>query len=121
MGRRPVTLLSDGRLQFPETGDVDTYLPVAGFEPGLDDLQKIVGRYRSAEADADFVVSRKGDRLSLAVADRPDSAGILTPAYVDAFTWTDGVVRLVRGADGRVTALRLSDGRVWDLRAERMD
>jgi CubicO group peptidase (beta-lactamase class C family) len=121
LGRRPVTLLSDGRLQFPETGDVDTYLPVAGFEPGLDDLQKIVGRYRSAEADADFVVSRKGDRLSLAVADRPDSAGILTPAYVDAFTWTDGVVRLVRGADGRVTALRLSDGRVWDLRAERMD
>jgi hypothetical protein len=121
LGSRPVTLLPDGRLQFPETGDLDTYTRAPPFAPDAEDLQRVVGRYRSDEAGADFVVYRKGGTLSLAVADRPDSATVLTPAYLDAFTSPGGVVRLVRGADGRVTALRLSDGRVWDLRADRID
>jgi len=114
-----VTLLPDGRIQVAATGDPITYSRARPYLPTPAELSLVVGRYRSAEAGADYAVSLEKDSLQLTVADRPDATFLLKPAYLDAFTYSAGIVRLVRGADGGVTALRLSGDRVWDPRAKR--
>ena len=119
LGGAPVTLLPDGRIRLDATGDVITFTRAQPYAPTRAALQPIVGRYRSEEAEAVFVVAFDGDRLRFTVEDRPDATGLLKPVYTDAFLGPQGLVRLVRDAGGAVTALRLSNDRVWDLKAER--
>jgi hypothetical protein len=114
-----MTLLPEERFQLDQTGDVVTYKRVGSYAPARAELQAIVGHYRSAEAEAGFLISLDGDHLRFTVEDRPDATGLLKPIYKDAFAGPQGFVRLVFGTGGKVTALRLSDDRVWDLRAER--
>jgi len=119
LGAAPATLLPDGRIQLDATGDVITFTRAQPYAPDRAALQPIVGRYRSEEAEAVFVVAFDGERLRFTVEDRPDATGLLKPVYTDAFLGPQGIVRLVRDAGGAVTALRLSNDRVWDLKAER--
>lgn len=119
LGSRSLTLLPDDRIQLDQTGDVITFKRVGSYAPTRAELQSIVGHYRSAEAEAEFIVSLDGDNLRFTVEDRPEASGALKPIYKDAFAGPQGLVRLVFGARGAVTALRLSNDRVWDLRAER--
>ncbi len=123
LGRKPVTLLADGRIGFLSDGETITYSPAPAYSPSQADLQAIVGRYHSAEAAADYVISMEGGALLMRVVDRPDSAEPLVPTYAGAFSWSGGeaAVRLLQAADGHVTGLRLSDDRVWDLRANRVE
>jgi hypothetical protein len=114
-----VTLLPGDRLQLDQTGDLITFKRVEPYAPTRAELQSVVGHYRSAEAEAAFIVSLDGDRLRFTVEDRPEATGPLKPIYKDAFFGPQGLVRLVFGSDGKVTALRLSNDRVWDLRAKR--
>jgi CubicO group peptidase (beta-lactamase class C family) len=119
LGNRSVTLLPDDKIQLDQTGDVITFKRVASYAPTRTELQAIVGHYRSAEAEAGFIVSLDGDQLRFTVEDRPEGIGPLKPVYKDAFEGPQGLVRLVFSPAGTVTALRLSNERVWDLRAER--
>ncbi len=119
LGDAPATLLPDGRIQLDATGDIVTFTRAQPYAPTGAELRPVVGRYRSKEAEAVFIVSMEGDRLRFTVEDRPDATGLLKPVYKDAFLGPQGMVRLVRAPSGAVTALRLSDDRVWDLRAER--
>ena len=119
LGNRSVTLLPDDRIQLDQTGDVITFRRALSYTPTRAELQAIVGHYRSAEAEAGFIVSLDGDHLRFTVEDRPEATGALKPVYKDAFVGPHGLVRLVFGPSGTVTALRLSNDRVWDLRAER--
>jgi CubicO group peptidase (beta-lactamase class C family) len=123
LGRKPVTLLADGRIGFPSNGETITYSPAPAYSPSQADLQAIVGRYHSAEAAADYLISMEGGALLMRVVDRADSAERLVPTYAGAFSWSGGevAVRLLQAADGHVTGLRLSDDRVWDLRANRVE
>jgi hypothetical protein len=114
-----VTLLPGDRFQLDQTGDVITFKRVGSYAPTRAELQAIVGHYRSAEAEAAFIVSLDGDHLRFTVEGRPEATGPLKPVYKDAFVGPQGLVRLVFGSGGTVTALRLSNDRVWDLRAER--
>jgi CubicO group peptidase (beta-lactamase class C family) len=119
LGNRSVTLLPGDRFQLDQTGDVITFKRVGSYAPTRAELQAIVGHYRSAEAEAAFIVSLDGDHLRFTVEGRPEATGPLKPVYKDAFVGPQGLVRLVFGSGGTVTALRLSNDRVWDLRAER--
>jgi len=123
LGRKPVTLLADGRIGFTSDGETITYSPAPAYSPSQADLQAIVGRYHSDEAAADYVISMAGGALLMRVVDRPDSVEPLVPTYAGAFSWSGGevAVRLLQAADGHVTGLRLSDDRVWDLRANRVE
>jgi CubicO group peptidase (beta-lactamase class C family) len=120
LGSTPVTLRPDGKIEVGEAGDTVTYSRVEPFAPTQAELSQVVGHYRSAEADADYLITLDKDGLRLTVAERPDASFRLKPAYSDAFTYAAGIVRLVRGAGGSVGALRLSDSRVWDLSAQRV-
>jgi hypothetical protein len=114
-----VTLLPDGRFQLGDAGDAVTYRRVGAYAPSRADLERVVGRYQSAEARAAFLVSLQGDALRMTIEDRTEDSVLLRPVYPDAFHVRDGMVRLVRAKGGAVTGLRLSDDRVWDLRATR--
>jgi CubicO group peptidase (beta-lactamase class C family) len=119
LGDRSVKLLPGDRFQLNQTGDVITFKRVESYAPTRAELQSIVGQYRSAEAEASFIVSLDGDHLRFTVGGRPEATGPLKPIYKDAFVGPQGLVRLVFDTSGTVTALRLSNDRVWDLRAER--
>jgi CubicO group peptidase (beta-lactamase class C family) len=119
LGNRSVTLLSDDSIQLDQTGDVITFKRVGSYAPTRAELQPIVGHYRSAEAEAGFIVSLDGDQLRFTVQNRPEATGPLKPVYKDTFAGPQGLVRLVFGPGGTVIALRLSNDRAWDLRAER--
>jgi CubicO group peptidase (beta-lactamase class C family) len=119
LGNMSMTLLPGDRLQLEQTGDLITFKRVEAYAPTRTDLQSVVGHYRSAEAEAAFIVSLDGDHLQFTVENRPEATGPLKPVYKDAFSGPQGLVRLVFGPGGTVTALRLSNDRVWNLRAER--
>jgi CubicO group peptidase (beta-lactamase class C family) len=123
LGNTSATLLAGDRFQLDQTGDRITFKRVEAYIPTRAELQSVVGHYRSAEAEAVFIVSMDGDHLRFTVEDRPEVTCPLKPVYKDAFlgpTLGDhGLVRLVFGPGGNVAALRLSNDRVWDLRAER--
>jgi len=119
LGGAPVTLLPDGRIQIGEVGDRTTFTRANSYAPTRAELEAIVGRYRSVEAEAVFIVSLEENELTITVEGRPEATALLKPAYNDAFVGAESLVRLVRDSGGRVTALRLSDDRVWDLRADR--
>lgn len=116
-----IAMLPNGSLQTPFAGgDVRTLAPEEAYQPSMEDKIHIRGLYRSAEADATYVVTLAGDTLQMIVEDRPDIVATLKPIYRDAFAAKHFFVRLVRGGDGSVVALRLSDDRVWDLRFDRV-
>jgi CubicO group peptidase (beta-lactamase class C family) len=120
LGNRSVRLPPGDRLQLDQTGDLITFKRVEPYAPTRAEMQSVVGHYRSADAEAAFVVSFDGERLRFTVEDRPEATGPLKPIYKDAFLGPQGLlVRLVFGSGGKVTALRLSNDRVWDLRAQR--
>jgi len=101
-------------------GEVVTFRRVEPHMPTPTDLQALVGRYASPEADATLIVSVEGDRLVLTPANRPSAPTTLVPLYRDGFLNEDGILRVVRGADDKVQGLRFTRARVYNLMFERV-
>ena len=120
VGNEDVAVLSDGRLQVPIEGDRETFTRAQAFAPSSADLARIIGRYRSDEAQVAYVVTLDKDGLRMTAETRPDYSFLLKPAYLDTFTAGYRIIRLVRGPDGHVTALRISEDRAWDMRFDRL-
>ena len=94
-------------------GTVTRYERVSTEPPSPALLEALVGTYRSDEAEVEMEVAIVDGNLAL--KRRPNVTIVLTPAYVDVFTGSIGVVRFHRES-GRVTGFSVVQDRVWDLR-----
>lgn len=117
-GRVMLERVSDGHLRQAIVGD---WIELERAGSGASEVRNLPGRYRSAELDANFVISATPQCLVMTVEDRPSQQACLKPAYRDAFIFRNMMVRPVRSPSGDVAAIRLSSDRVWDLRADRAD
>lgn len=90
---------------------------VAAANPTAAQLEGLVGRYDSDEAETTFTARVRAGALEL--AQRPATVYRLTPLYADAFDSDLGTIVFRRDAAGRVTALSVVQDRVWDLRFRR--
>lgn len=92
--------------------------PYARAEPYAPDaaaLGAYLGRYASAEAGAEYVVTLQDGKLALRSAERPHLSVELVPVYRDAFTAAGAVFRFRRDQAGGVIALSAGNARVRDL------
>jgi len=120
-------VLADGRLSFDSEGDSTTYRRESDYKPTLRELNRLSGRFHSAEADATYRVTATALGLRVRVEGRADSERLYKPIYFNAFMTPsttfddeDRVLRPVFGAAGAVTGIRISNERVWDMRFERI-
>lgn len=114
-----VTLRFEGRESFAlrdEFGAISQYRSMARFLPTIEELQNFAGEYVSDEADATYIVALRDGQLTMALRGRPDEAFPLSPAYRDAFTIADTLVRFLRSGNGAISELSVGNERVWDLR-----
>ncbi len=102
-------------------GETVSYRRVEPAKPSAAEMQTLVGRYASTEADATLIVSVDGDRLVLTPSNRPSAPATLIPLYRDAYLNEDGILRIVRGPDGQVQGLRFTRPRVYNLVFERVE
>ncbi|MBY8822915.1 serine hydrolase domain-containing protein [Sphingomonas colocasiae] len=112
----------DGRGGFTlrdEFGAISHYRSVAGSAPSGTELARFAGDYTSDEAEAAYSVTLREGQLTMALRGRPDEAFPLTPAYRDAFTIADTLVRFRRDGQGAISGLSVGNERVWDLRFAR--
>jgi hypothetical protein len=114
-------VMPDGAIEVDRgAGNTITYTKRAGYYPTGDELATTVGRYRSDEADATVVITRDTERLRLSIEGWPSKSFTLTPAYAQAFTYANEVVRPIRGNAGSAAGLLISSARVWRLRFVRI-
>lgn len=114
-----VTLRFEGRGSFAlrdEFGAISQYRSMARFLPTTGELENFTGEYVSDEADATYIVALRDGQLTMALRERPDEAFPLSPAYRDAFTIADTLVRFRRSGNGAISELSVGNERVWDLR-----
>jgi hypothetical protein len=102
-----------------EFGAISHYRSAARFAPSAEDLKSFVGRYASDEAEATYIVTLHDGQLKMALRGRPLEAFSLTPAYRDAFTVADTLIRFRRDGRGAISELSVGNARVWDLRFSR--
>ena len=100
-------------------GTVDVLARVEPWTPTALDLADLAGRYFSAEAETEYLVSTEGGTLVL--TQRPDRVVRLSPLYESAFSGPLGTIIFRRDPSGRANAFSVSQERVWDLRFERQD
>jgi hypothetical protein len=100
-----------------EFGTFDVFDRVEPAQPGLDQLQTLVGRYTSAELETTLDVVVAGERL--VIRRRPDFVAPLTPVWADGFSSPLGWVIFARDASGRVISLSINQDRAWDVRFSR--
>lgn len=86
-----------------KSGKPDIFVPV---KPPLDSPQQLseyAGTYYSDELDADYIISLKGNNLSVQISENLEPQ--LTAAYADFFTFAGGQVNLVftRDDKGKIT------------------
>lgn len=101
-------------------GQVALYRHVTPGATAPEALAAAVGDYVSEDAQATMRISLREGRLFIAPADRPSATLALNPLIPDAFTWRQGLLRLLRGPDGAVVALRYQGVRVFDLTFRRI-
>jgi hypothetical protein len=99
-------------------GDTERYIRKVATTPDAKTLSEYVGRYRSEEAEAEFVAAVEEDKLVL--RRRPDDVFELEPAWADAFIAEFGTIVFRRGKGNRVNAMSLSVSRMFDLRFTRV-
>jgi hypothetical protein len=112
--------LPDGHIRFDNEGDATFYDRVQAGAPTPTDLARVAGRYRNDEIPVTYRVTAVAGALSVVAEDRPDTNRTFVPAYSNAYTADDMVLRPVVGTDGRVTGIRVSDDRVWNLEFYRL-
>lgn len=96
-------------------GEVTSYRKVDPYTPPAAELNGLVGRYASVEADAALDVAVKDGRLMLIPSDRPSAALALMPLSRDVYLGLEGLVTIVRGASGTAEGLRFIHPRVYSL------
>lgn len=91
-----------------------------GASPALTTEPALLGRWRSREIDATYVVAAgAAGALTVSIERRPGSATAFQPVYRDAWQGGGRLLRAIRDGRGRVTALSLGEARVRDLRLSR--
>jgi hypothetical protein len=105
---------------FSSEGNEEAFFePVEPFRPSAKELSAYAGRYYSADAETELVVSVAEGELVL--RRRPDWTARPAPEYRDAFDVPEfGLIRFHRSADGRVVELGLTQPRVYDMRFRRV-
>jgi CubicO group peptidase (beta-lactamase class C family) len=90
-----------------------SYVAEKSWSPTPADLAAFAGTYRNDEVRATYVLSVKGDSLTLS----PRAGQVLTllPTFPDAFSVRGRGVWFTRDRRGRVTTMHVSEGRMWDL------
>jgi hypothetical protein len=96
------------------------YTKAEAYAPDAASLGAFAGRYASAEAGAEYVVTLQNGKLALRSAERPHRSVELQPVYRDAFTGAGTLVRFRRDQVGRVIALSAGNARVRDLSFSRV-
>lgn len=100
-------------LRLAADGDTVRYAPMPAVRPTARDLAAYVGRWHSADADADWQVRTSGEGLLL--ADPRGRELPLAPAWRDAFTAGGATWRFERDGAGRVVRLVAVQDRVWSM------
>lgn len=96
-------------------GEVTAFRKVEPYTAPAAELGALAGRYTSAEANGELVLSVKDGRLILAPLNRPSAAAALTPLSRDVYQDAEGLITIVRGAGGKVDGIRFTYPRVYSL------
>jgi CubicO group peptidase (beta-lactamase class C family) len=97
-----------------------TYRRTEAYAPDAAALGAFLGRYASAEAGAEYVVTLQNGKLALRSAERPHLSVELVPTYRDAYTAAGALFRFRRDQAGRVIALSAGNARVRELSFSRV-
>lgn len=98
-----------------QDGEVTAYRKVDPYMPPAAELNGLLGRYASVEADAMLELSLKDGRLMLSPVDRPSGAIALMPLSRDVYLGIEGLVTIVRNAAGSAEGLRFIHPRVYSM------
>jgi CubicO group peptidase (beta-lactamase class C family) len=101
-----------------EVDEGNYYEKVDRANPTATDLQAMVGKYASDEAEVTLEVSV--EQGGLVIHRHPDTTIALAPTYRDGFSSSLGSIRFIRDGSGHVTEMSIGEQRVWDLRLRRM-
>lgn len=96
-------------------GDVTVYRKAETYTPAAGELDAVVGRYTSAEANSILNITLKDGHLVITPADRPSFAREMKPLWKDAFRSEEGLIMLVRGTSGKVEGITYRRPRVFGL------
>ncbi len=96
-------------------GEVTSYRKIEAYTPTAKELESLVGRYSSAEANGVFAFSVKDGRPRLTPVDRPSAPVILTPLGRDIYLYGEGLTKVVRSRENKVEGLRFIGARVYSL------
>jgi hypothetical protein len=108
-----------GKVVAVRRGDARRYTRERAATPDAKALSAYAGRYRSEEAEAEFVASV--EEAELVLRRRPDAVFELKPTWADAFIAPFGTIVFRRGAGGRIEGMSLIVSRMYDLRFARVD
>lgn len=109
-------IFTDGALESRTAdGEVTTFRKINPYGPRLPELEALAGRYTSAEANGELVLSVKEGRLILAPVNRPSAAAALTPLSRDVYRDADGLMAIVRDSAGTARGIRFIRPRVHSL------
>ena len=114
-GTAEMTFTDKGAESRAPDGETTVYRKVEGYTPPPAELQTLIGRYASAEADTVVVATVRNGALVLTPTDRPSAPVTLQPLARDIYVNEDGLTTLVRGAGGRAEGLRFIRPRVYSL------
>lgn len=96
-------------------GQRTAFVRAVPFTPDPAMLAGYAGRYASDEAEAVYDVTAEETGLRLTLVSRPKLNVLTKPAYPDAFTHGDTLLRFRRDAGGKITAMSFGIARVRDL------
>ena len=96
-------------------GEITNYRKVDVVTPAAADLEALVGRYTSTEANAMLDLTVKDGHLILTPSDRPSVAQTLKPLWKDAYKDDEGYITVVRGTGGKVDGIRFTHPRVFSM------
>lgn len=120
VGAKPIAFLPDGLVTISQAGAAEHYRRVAGGAADARTEDRIVGRYRSAEAEVTYHVFRRADGLHLQIEGRPDHEYPLIPAYANAFTFDGKLLKIDFGSNNAPPSLDVITSRVWKMHFDRL-
>lgn len=96
-------------------GEITAFRKVEPHTPGVAELETLVGRYASAEADGVIDLSIRDGRLTLTPVNRPSAPVPLAPLARDIYRDHGGLIAIVRGPAEQVQGIRFIRARVYSL------
>jgi CubicO group peptidase (beta-lactamase class C family) len=111
--RTTLEIRDDGTARLEDVfGGWDILERVAASSPGVQELQRLTGKYSSQDAAMTVTVALNNDKL---VMHRGVDTLELAPIYVDAFSFPGGSITFKRNSAGAPTLFTLSVDRLWNL------